>query len=108
MGTAGPAAWPALAFPELRAYPLNMLSPCFGLFYGDRPADPFIARERCDVFPCGKRGLVGGKGFPQIRGDFMRHAAGDCFLRHMFFLSVTFGAFALIALDLSVFIHPAQ
>ena len=81
MRTAGPAARPALAFSELRTHPLDMLAPGFGLFYGDGPADPFIARERRDVFPCGQSGLVGGKGFPQIRGDFVYDAAGDCFFR---------------------------
>ena len=87
MRTAGPAARPALAFPELFTRPLDMLSSCFGLFYGDGPADPFIARERRDVFPCSERGLIGGKGFPLIRRDFVCHAAGDCFFRHAFFLA---------------------
>jgi len=84
MRTAGPAARPALAFFELRTHALDMLAPCFGLFYGRGPADPFITRERGDVFPCGERGLVGDKGFPQIRREFVYHAAGDYFLRHMF------------------------
>jgi hypothetical protein len=82
MRTAGPAARPALAFFKLRTNPLDMLSPCFGLFYGRGPADPFIARERRNVFPCGERGLIGRKGFPQIRRDFVHDAAGDCFFRH--------------------------
>ena len=83
MRAAGPAARPALAFFELLAHPLDMLSSCFGLFHGDGPADPFIARERRDVFPGSERGLVGGKSFPQIRRDFVYHAAGDCFFRHI-------------------------
>jgi hypothetical protein len=33
MGTAGPAAWPALAFFKHLARSLDMLSPCFRLFY---------------------------------------------------------------------------
>jgi hypothetical protein len=87
MRAAGPAARPALAFFELCTYALDMFASCFGLFYGDGPADPFIARERRDVFPCGERGLVGGKGCPQIRRDFVYDAAGDCFPGHMFFLT---------------------
>ena len=82
MRATGPAAGAALAFFELLARPLDMFSPGFVLFDGDGPADPFIARERRDVFPGGERGLVGGKGFPQIRGDFMQDTAGDCTLRH--------------------------
>ena len=87
MWTARPAARPALAFFELGTHPFNMLSPRFGLFYRDGPADPFIARKRRDVFPCSERGLVGGKSFPQIRRDLVYDAAGDCFFRHMFFLA---------------------
>jgi hypothetical protein len=83
MRTAGPAARPPHAFFELSTQPLHMLSPCFGLFYGDGPADPFIARERRNVFPCDKCGLIGGKGFSQIRGDFVYDAARDCSFRHM-------------------------
>jgi len=88
MRTAGPTARPALPFFELRAHPLDMLSPCFGLFYGDGPANPFIARKRRDVSPGSERGLVGGKGFPQIRRDFVNDAAGDCFFRHIFSCAV--------------------
>jgi len=85
VGTAGPAARPALAFTELLTRSLDMLSPGFGFFYGDGPADPFITRQWRDVFPGGEGSLVGGKGFSQIRGNSVYDAAGDCFLRHMFF-----------------------
>ena len=85
MRTAGPAARTALAFSELCTHALDMLFSCFGLFHGDGPADPFITRERRNVFPCGERGLVGGKGFPQIRRNLVYAAAGDCFFSRMFF-----------------------
>jgi hypothetical protein len=86
MRTAGPAARPALAFFELRTHPLDMLSSGFGLFYRNGPADPFITRERRDVFPCAERSLVRCKGFTQIRRDFVHDAARDCFFGHMFCL----------------------
>ena len=86
MRTAGPTARSALAFFEHVMRPLHMLSPRLGLFYGDGPADPFIPRKRRDIFPCGKRGLVGGKGIPQIRREFVYDAAGNCFFRHTFIL----------------------
>src|ERR1700757_2819449 len=42
---------PTHSFLKLRAYSLNVLPPGFRFLYGDHPADPFIARERRNVFP---------------------------------------------------------
>src|SRR5262249_52511979 len=53
---AWPATRPAHSLLKLRTYTLNVLLSGFRFFYGDNPADPFIARERRNILPfCQRR-----------------------------------------------------
>ena len=79
VSTAHPATRAAHAFFKLRAYPFDMLLPRLRPFYGNGPTDPFIARERRNVFPRRQSLRVGCQGFSQICGQVVRHAAGNFF-----------------------------
>ena len=56
-----------------------MLLSGFQLLDGDHPADPFIARERRNIFPLCARGGIGDEGFSQIGREVMDHAGGELF-----------------------------
>jgi hypothetical protein len=61
MGTATPAAGPALPCLEILLSSLEMLGSGLLFFDRDNPADPFIACEWCDVLPGGSYFGVRGK-----------------------------------------------
>ena len=77
MRAAGPAAWPAHPFFELRAHPFDMLPPCLIFFDGDGPADPLVARERRYVFPCSPCLRVGRERLLEISREIMYDPSGD-------------------------------
>src|SRR5262245_43181540 len=64
MNTTDPATRTALALSKVRAHPVDMLTSCFRHLRGDHPADPFIARKRCETLPCRKCPRVGRQGAP--------------------------------------------
>jgi hypothetical protein len=52
MRATGPAAGPTHSFFELRARSLDVLLSGFRFLDGNNPANPFVARQRCNVLPC--------------------------------------------------------
>lgn len=60
--TAGPAAGSAHTFSKLRVSPLDSTFPGFDKLCALNPANPFIARQWCDVMPCHECLLVSCKG----------------------------------------------
>lgn len=55
MRTPRKAAGSPLPLDELRTEPTQVVGPCFGFLYRDRPTDPLVAGER-------REGLPGGEG----------------------------------------------
>ena len=82
MNAADPTTGSAYALFKFRTHPFNVLSSGFGLFHGDRPAYPFIARQRRKIFPDCQRIRVSSEGHLQIRWQLMDHAARDVILGH--------------------------
>ena len=75
MWTARPTTGSPFSFSEAGTAPFDPMSSCFSLFGRLDPADPFIARERSNVFPRLQRFYVGGQCLFQVRGQVMDHAA---------------------------------
>ena len=82
--TAWPATGPAHSFFKFRAYPLNVLPSGFRFLDGEYPADPLIACEWANVLPLFPRHRIRNQNFPQICGNTVYGARGDCFLAHEF------------------------
>jgi hypothetical protein len=80
--TAWPATRPAHTFLQFRAHPLNVLPSGFRFLDGDDPADPFIARERCNILPLCPRHRVRKEDLPQIQWNSVYRTRGDCFFAH--------------------------
>ena len=82
MPTPRPAARPSLAFLELRDHPAYMLPP--RLIFLDRyyPADPLIARQRCDVFPGRPRSSDPHESGAHIGWRGMHYAVGEFVASH--------------------------
>lgn len=59
-----------------------MLIPGLLLFDRCSPANPFIARQRCDVLPGRKRCRICGKGRPQIRWQAVNDTARYFLIRY--------------------------
>jgi hypothetical protein len=56
MRTTSPTTRPTHSLFKFRAQPLNVLPSGFRLLDGDNPADPFIARQGCNILPfCSRR-----------------------------------------------------
>ena len=77
VGASWPAAGAALTFLEMDANALNVLLAGLWPFDGDGPADPFIAGEWSDVFPCGAGVGIGEEGLAQVGGDGVDDAGGE-------------------------------
>ena len=77
MWTAGPAARAPHPLFEFRAHPFDMLPPCLIFLDGNGPADPLVARERCDVFPSRQCLRVGGERLSEIGRKVMYDSSGD-------------------------------
>ena len=77
MRTTRPATRPAHSLFQLRAHPLDVLPSCLRLLDGDRPADPFIARQRSNILPLLPRRRVGNQRLPQILRHAMHHPGGQ-------------------------------
>ncbi|SRR6266496_3523070 len=77
VNTADPAARPPHAFFEFGNHSPDMLIPCLLLSDCYSPANPFVAGERRNVFPCCQGLLVHGEGPMQIRWQLMNDAARD-------------------------------
>ena len=75
MRTARPTTGSALSVSEVRTAPFNPACSSFQLFCGLDPANPFIAREGCNVPPRRQRFRVGGQRHFQIRGQGVDHTA---------------------------------
>ena len=75
MDAADPATWAALTFVHFVTHNNDMFGPGGGLFYGDDPADPFIARQRSDVFPRFAHFAVCLDCFAHIGGECMYRTA---------------------------------
>ena len=73
----GPAAGAADSFLELRAHSCDVLFSGLQFLDGNGPANPFIARQGCDVFPFCPRRFVGRERPPQIRWHLVYRAIGD-------------------------------
>jgi len=52
------------------------------------PADPFVARQRGDVFPLRQGCLIGRQGLLQIRRQFVNGAIGNALLAHAGILQI--------------------
>src|ERR1700689_3927734 len=83
VGTAGPAARPAHSVFQLGTNSLDMLPARFRLLDGDGPTDPFVARERGDIFPLRPGFGIGNKSFAQIGRNAVDYAGGEL-RRHAF------------------------
>jgi len=105
-----PAARPACAFDELRAHPLNVVLPCFGLLDGGHPANPLVPRKRGNVFPGGLRFGRRKKCLAQIRWYRMQRAGGKSFFAHGIMITKWFGRLGIVGekiIDLSDFSLPS-
>ncbi len=91
MRATGPTTGPTYSFFKFRAYPFDVLFSRFRFFDGDRPAYPFIASERRDVFPCRSRSRVRNESFSQVRWQCVNHAGRDPFFGHAFYFISTMG-----------------
>ena len=84
MRTARPTTGSPLSIFEAGTAPFDPASSCFCFFSRLDPADPFIARERRNIFPCLQRFCVGGQCLFQIRGQVMDHTAWELFFAQSF------------------------
>ena len=82
MRATGPAARPAHSFFKLCAHPLDVLLSRFRFLDGDDPADPFVARERCNILPFCSRRWVRSERLSQVRWHFVDHASDDSLFGH--------------------------
>jgi hypothetical protein len=76
MDAANPAAWAALAFMHLILHHDEVFHPGLGFGAGYRPADPFVPRQRGDVFPHLVHLFISQNGFAYIIRQFVYGAAG--------------------------------
>ena len=83
MRAAWPAAGAADAFFQLRNQPFEMFFRGLVLFDDDDPADPFVAGQRCDVFPCRQYSSIGSQRFAHVIGHVMDGACRNALLRHV-------------------------
>jgi len=82
VNAAYPTAWTAHAFLQLGNNPLYMVFPGGGLLNGNRPANPFVARQRRQTLPDGA-GLGGGReGFVYVGWQFVHRAASQFLYAH--------------------------
>lgn len=88
MRATGPAARPAHSVEKLRARELDPAAPRLRFLGVQNPANPFIAREWRNIFPCGSRRRRRSKGFSQVRWHLVRHAAHDSFFSHENIVSI--------------------
>lgn len=75
MNTADPAAGSAFAFGKIVVSSEDAPSTCLvelGVF---DPADPFITRKRCDIFPCCAGGGIVRKSLSKIGRNFSVYCA---------------------------------
>lgn len=77
MSAADPAARAPHSLFELGRYSIDMFFSRFCLLDGNNPANPFIARERCQALPCCKRLGIGCQGFSQIGRQFVCDTTGN-------------------------------
>jgi hypothetical protein len=82
MRTAGPATRPAFSVCQVLTHSLDTMASCFCFLGGGRPANPLIARERRDIFPCGPHLGRRNNGFPEIHRRFVHNAIGKIFSSH--------------------------
>jgi hypothetical protein len=81
MRTTGPTAGSAFAVRQIFMRLLNTLCPRFIFFRGFDLADPFVARQRRDIFPYRQGFGMSDERLFEIRGQFMHDAGGNLF-RH--------------------------
>ena len=77
MRTAWPAARPSHSVPEFRAHSLDMLPPRLIFLHRDGPADPLVARERCDVFPRCQCIRIGRERLSEVSRNLVYDSSGD-------------------------------
>lgn len=82
MRTPRPTARAVFAVGEVCAGAFQSLGSRLFLAGGVDPADPFVARQRRDVFPRCASFRRGQKHVPQICGQGMEHTGGGFFLGH--------------------------
>lgn len=89
MNTAHPATRAAFAASEVRDGPFDMLLSDLRRLDRFNPANPFVARQRRDIFPSRQGSLLGCQGFPQIRRQFVDHACGNNLFAHKGILQIS-------------------
>src|SRR3989344_340451 len=77
MNTTDPTARPAHSAFQLRECLLDSYSPRLRFLARDNPANPFVARERRNIFPHSECFRRRGKGLPQILRQFVYCSGGD-------------------------------
>ena len=82
MRTAGPAARTAFAGAQLVEHPRDVLPPGRSRLHDRYPANPFVARELRDVFPCGPGVGIRAQRVAHIVGQIMYNAARELWLFH--------------------------
>jgi len=70
-----PAAGAPLSFAQTGAAPGDALAPRLGFLWGFDPADPFVAGQRGDVLPGGKRRRIAFQRGFQIVGQVVDHSS---------------------------------
>src|SRR5215211_5154157 len=83
MRASRPTTRTALPIPQVRATPLDPFAPCLVLFCGLDPADPFVSRQRSNIFPGYPCFWIELQRVFQVAWKIMDGTAGDvCLVSH--------------------------